>query len=498
MKRTLLLAVVLAFVGQTALAQVNPAQQPATPVVATKADADFRQRVIDAANDYSSGKTDLPGSVSRFESLNTERSDDIDVEAWLGFLYLRSDRANDAIPLLEKAAKARDNDLEVRNNLANAYASTKQYDLALKTYADVISLKSTLAEPYYNRGVIYLQQKQYSPALAEFQKAYERKQDDPFILNNMGVAYQALNQSNEAASAFKRAADMRPDSRVFAKNAAVALGKIHRSQDALPYWERVAKLDPEDSIANQALAEEYGRQHRIKEALSYYEKLQGKLGGKASYWYNLGVFRDQAQDTEGAQQAYEKSVELDATDADALNNLGLIYYKKARYSDAARTFEQAYKLAPKSQTVLQSYGASLSQSGERARAVVIWKELLDLQPGRTDIRVLVADSLFAQNDFTGAAAQYRMVVNGDPKSVQALNGLGLIHLKESRLPDAEASFKSAIKAKPDFVPAYNNLAVTLERLNRRKEAIRLLQKALTIEPNNEDVRKNLQRMKAAG
>ena len=506
MKRTFLLAVVLAFVGQSVFAQTGSAQQPSLPpAVVTKADADFRQRIVDAANDYSSGRTSVKDSIAKFEQLNTERADDVDVEAWLGFLYLRGDRALDAIPLLQKAASARSNDLEVRNNLANAYASTKQDDLALQTFADVIALRSTLPEPYYNRGVIYLKQAQsvkasgdaqkaqtkYQNALSEFQLAFERNQTDPFILNNLGVAHQALKQNTEAASAFKQAADMRTDSKVFAKNTAVALGTLKRYSEALPYWER------DDAVANQSLAEEYGREHRTKEALTYYEKLKGVLGGKADYWYNLGVFRDQSSDADGAEAAYRKSVEIDGSDGDAWNNLGLIYYRKARYTESASAFEQAYKISPKSLIVLQSYGAALSQSGDRAHAVSIWNELLAIQPARTDIRVLVADAYFAQNDFANAASQYRLVANGDPSSAQAFNGLGLIHLKDSRLAEAEESFRSALRAKPSFVPAYNNLAVTLERLNRRKDAIRLLQKALTIEPNNEDVRKNLRRMKGA-
>jgi Flp pilus assembly protein TadD len=90
------------------------------------------------------------------------------------------------------------------------------------------------------------------------------------------------------------------------------------------------------------------------------------------------------------------------------------------------------------------------------------------------------------------------VLNSDPGNVPSLNGMGLINLKESRLADAEQNFRTAIHSDPKFVPAYNNLAVTLERENRRKEAITLLQKALLIQPENEDVRKNLERMKVAG
>ena len=46
--------------------------------------------------------------------------------------------------------------------------------------------------------------------------------------------------------------------------------------------------------------------------------------------------------------------------------------------------------------------------------------------------------------------------------------------------------------------AYNNLAVALERQNKVKEAIAVLEQALKIEPGFADAQKNLDRLKAAG
>jgi Flp pilus assembly protein TadD len=86
----------------------------------------------------------------------------------------------------------------------------------------------------------------------------------------------------------------------------------------------------------------------------------------------------------------------------------------------------------------------------------------------------------------------------DPKNPDALNGKGLYLLKNDQLVKAYSAFKSCVLIAPKFVPAYNNLAITLERLNRKKEAMVLLKKALTIEPGNEEIQKNLERMKAAG
>jgi len=76
--------------------------------------------------------------------------------------------------------------------------------------------------------------------------------------------------------------------------------------------------------------------------------------------------------------------------------------------------------------------------------------------------------------------------------------MGLCYLRNSQLPEAKADFQESIHSNPNDALAYNNLAVTLERMNQRKGAIAILEKATKIAPDNEQITSNLKRMKAAG
>jgi Tfp pilus assembly protein PilF len=74
--------------------------------------------------------------------------------------------------------------------------------------------------------------------------------------------------------------------------------------------------------------------------------------------------------------------------------------------------------------------------------------------------------------------------------------MGLWSLEDAKLAEAEALFRQAMAAKKDYVPAYVNLAVTLEKENKRADAIKVLEAALKIDPKNDDAKKNLARMKS--
>jgi len=87
-------------------------------------------------------------------------------------------------------------------------------------------------------------------------------------------------------------------------------------------------------------------------------------------------------------------------------------------------------------------------------------------------------------------------VKAEPRNVKALNGVGLYQYEVNNLDAAIASFTKCIEIDRTFLAPYNNLAVTLERKGRKKDGIAWLEKALAIDPNYEDAKKNLARMKA--
>jgi tetratricopeptide (TPR) repeat protein len=76
----------------------------------------------------------------------------------------------------------------------------------------------------------------------------------------------------------------------------------------------------------------------------------------------------------------------------------------------------------------------------------------------------------------------------DADRPEAHLNLGLLDLRRRQMPEAEAEYRTAVRLEPGFVPAMVNLA-DLDRLRGvDQEGAELLKKAMTIEPDNADVR----------
>ena len=146
----------------------------------------------------------------------------------------------------------------------------------------------------------------------------------------------------------------------------------------------------------------------------------------------------------------------------------------------------------------KNLAAAASRVGDYHTAVPLWSEILKADKGDQEVRLLLADAVFDSGDSKNALTMYKEILAAKQNSAAALDGIGRCSLKEDKYVSAEASFRSAINADKMFVPAYNNLAVVLEKMNRRPEAIKLLEQAASMDENNADVMKNLKRMRSVG
>jgi len=69
--------------------------------------------------------------------------------------------------------------------------------------------------------------------------------------------------------------------------------------------------------------------------------------------------------------------------------------------------------------------------------------------------------------------------------------LGLLYLRDSRLPEAEAAFKAALGQKPTDVVAGNELGIALRRLGKFSEAEAAYQRTIAADPNYAPAHLNL-------
>ena len=462
----------------------------------TAEEREAQRQVIAAINVYKGG--DMPGARTALEGLVEKNPNNSDALAWLGFIYMRMNEPAKAVPMLERALPLRPNDVEVMNNLGNAYMGVGQPEKALDQYMAITVQKPEMFEAWYNVGNIHLKARRHEEALKFYTKANELRPGDPYVLNNMGVVHEAMKNNEASAERFAAAATIMPSSKTFQRNAGFAYMRVPGQADrGLPFLERAYKMDNNDSAVAMALATSYARSGKRAEALKMYEAVEGSHGNTHSYWFNVGVLKAGLGDPKGAEAAYRKAMEMNGADIDTLTNLGLIVYKRGNYPEAEMLFDKLVGLAPDSTNAKVNLAAAATKTGNVPKAMGLWKQILAEDPTRTAVRLSLANGLWQQDKYDEARGHY-LVVLKEMKSAEAHNGLGLYQLTKRDFAGAEKHFRASIALNSSFVPAYNNLAVALDKRKMRKDAIAVLQQALRLNPNSRELKVNLARMKAAG
>ena len=97
--------------------------------------------------------------------------------------------------------------------------------------------------------------------------------------------------------------------------------------------------------------------------------------------------------------------------------------------------------------------------------------------------ILEANGLLNASRLEEALISYEKGLKIDPRSIDALNGKGMILNQLGKYEEAITWFDKALEIDPNFVNALNNKGITLSNLGKYEEAITWFDKALEIDPH---------------
>jgi len=163
-----------------------------------------------------------------------------------------------------------------------------------------------------------------------------------------------------------------------------------------------------------------------------------------------------------AEQKYREILAAGVT-SQALNDLGVLYYRKRDLRRAIEHFDRAVKAQPVYPPAIFNRGLVLSATGRYAEAIRDYEVFTGLMPNHFEARYNTGLALLRLKEFEKAAAvleQASRLANGVRKA-KALYGLGTAQrgIGPEMKEQARKSFEQAIRLKPDFIEPRFGLAL---------------------------------------
>lgn len=178
-------------------------------------DADLRLRYYrDRGVEYTRrGRYDVAASM--LERVVQEWPADEDTLFHLGFCYLKMDRTQDGIDLLERAEALGCSGVRVRSILGMAFLQTKDYEKAV-----VVLEKALVDDPHnfhlnYRMALALDNLEKYDRAVVYFSKAIAVRPDEPKVYRSFGFTLEQMGRHEESVAQFKKAASLEEGRQVF-------------------------------------------------------------------------------------------------------------------------------------------------------------------------------------------------------------------------------------------------------------------------------------------
>jgi Flp pilus assembly protein TadD len=242
---------------------------------------------------------------------------DASLRVELAELLVQTQRAEQAVAMLEPAARAAPTDERIRELLARAYLAKQDFASARTTAHDLQTLRPDSASGFFLAGLAAQGQKQFDDAQKEFERALAVQPRAPDVLSALARLEVERGQTDKAIALVKGAADRDPTN----ANALNLLGELYVAQKNFP-------------LATAALS----RATQVAPAWT-------------APYRNLAIVKYMSGDTDGAIAAYVAGIKAVPSDPKLVTELALLYEKHGRVDDAIASYDAWHRQNPKVQIV---------------------------------------------------------------------------------------------------------------------------------------------------
>jgi len=179
-------------------------------------------------------------------------------------------------------------------------------------------------------------------------------------------------------------------------------------------------------------------------------------------------------------------------------NLGSVLQTQGKLDEAIERLSEALRVRPHDAIAQTRLGAALQAAGRLDEAVAHYRVALRVRPDYADAHYNLGNALFARGAFDEAATHFREVLQINPDDggarshlSKALSAQGGLLATQGKTDVAVAFLREALELKPDDADTCNNLGSALAQKGNVGEAVTYFERALRLNPQHTQARKNL-------
>jgi tetratricopeptide (TPR) repeat protein len=387
-------------------------------------------------------------------------------------------RPKESLASYRKAIQLQPNLMPALQAAAQIEYSTRDPN-ARKTLARILSIEPRNEVAHAMSGELAFEAQDCDAAVRHFAQAVQQVAQQRVSLQQHGYCLLQLNRGAEAAAVFKRLLSMDVTDSKARLNLVLSLAAENRPGEAIEALKPLAQASAPDSDVLGLLGELYRANQQAEDAIAAFrrgielypkeERLYIGLAALCSY-YNSGELG--LEILEIGLKNIPRSSRLYAM-------RGVLYSQIGKREQSIADFERASELSPGEQIGRTGVALFMLQEGRIDDLIQEARQQLKKNPNDAASRFMLAQALLRTGaqagDATFAEAQSALerAIQTDPKFDQAWALLGKLHRDLGKNSLAIKDLETALKLKPDNRVAIYQLMLAYEAAGRGQDATRM-------------------------
>jgi tetratricopeptide (TPR) repeat protein len=263
---------------------------------------------------------------------------------------------------------------------------------------------------------------------------------------------------------------------------AYAYTALKRTDDARDEYERATTLDPKMSEAFLNLGILLTEKDPAA-AVVPLRRAVDLLPAQSRPRFLLGHALERSGDIPGAADCYEAALRLDPRDVETIIHLGNLYLGLKRYPDAETKFRAGLELEPKSPQALLGLAETLDAQ-KKPEAAGAFRDYLAVQPDAPGAQSRVIHLLLEQKQYEAALTELDRAEAGKTPTLDSLRSRTDIQIAQKKWDDAIISLRKAITLAPNDADLRGGLGRVFMQKRDFASAEKEIKVALEMDRNN--------------
>ncbi len=425
-------------------------------------------------------------AIAEYQAALRGDPDSVFLKVRVAALFFSKGEIVEAVRYADRIAESGIHHAQTLSLLAGIYAGAGQGERALSLYDRAIAADPQRADSHFSKGVLLVNLKRLEEAELAFKQGIEQAQDSPvgyYYLGRIGVD---AKQPERAISHFERAISLNPSF----EPAYTALASVYESLEkwskaAAVYRRYLEEINPHSKEARHHLVRLYISDKAYAEALAEVDKILRQDPDDLDARLRAGLIYAEMKEYSRAIEELKTILASRPTELRVRDYLGLIYEETKEYDKAIGAYEHNLKLQPSYVDGHLHMGFLLYRLKRYPDAITHLTEAINLNPKKADAHLLLGLTYLQTEEYGVASKTFEQGIQHNPENADLHFNLGTAYDKLNRFDDLVTAMETTLRLNPKHADALNYLGYSYaERGIKIEEALALIQKALSLKPNN--------------